>query len=123
MDGVKRSDMVVASPIGQLPGAGASNGSGAGAPAGKVGRGTAVSPRAPVDAPPAISVPEGTAANLPAPVRARQLEVRGLVRDMAASPPVDIGRVQALRAQISAGTFAVDPARVADAMLGSLRGA
>jgi len=38
-------------------------------------------------------------------------------RDMAAAPPVDTARVASLKAQIAAGTYTVDPGRIADAMI------
>ncbi len=40
-----------------------------------------------------------------------------VVRDMAASPPVDGSRVAALRAEIAAGRFRTDPLAIADAMM------
>lgn len=66
--------------------------------------------------------PASAAGPSAADTRARDLELRGLVKDMAARPPVDTARVAALKAQIANGRFTVDPARVADAMLGSLKG-
>lgn len=46
-------------------------------------------------------------------------EVRGLARDMAASPPVDSGRVAAIRSAIATGSYIVDAGRLADAMISS----
>jgi negative regulator of flagellin synthesis FlgM len=40
-----------------------------------------------------------------------------LVRDMAAAPPVDSARVNALRQAIAAGTYKPDPQAIASAML------
>jgi negative regulator of flagellin synthesis FlgM len=40
-----------------------------------------------------------------------------LVRDMAASPPVDTARVAALRAAIASGDYAIDPEAIAARML------
>lgn len=45
-----------------------------------------------------------------------------LVRDLAAAPPVDAGRVADLRARIAAGTYRLDPQRIAAAMLALDRG-
>jgi negative regulator of flagellin synthesis FlgM len=51
-------------------------------------------------------------ANLPARVAGNSV-----VRDLAASPPVDAGRVAALRAAIASGSFRIDPDAIAGAML------
>ncbi len=40
-----------------------------------------------------------------------------LVREMAATPPVDSARVSALRQAIAAGTYKPDPQAIASAML------
>lgn len=37
--------------------------------------------------------------------------------EMAGSPPVDAARVAAVRAQIVAGTYLIEPERIADAMI------
>jgi negative regulator of flagellin synthesis FlgM len=52
------------------------------------------------------------AADLPARVGAG-----AVVRDLAASPPVDAGRVAALRAAIADGSFRIDADAIAGAML------
>jgi flagellar biosynthesis anti-sigma factor FlgM len=65
---------------------------------------------------PAAAAP--TAANTD-PLSARALEARGLSRDMAARPPVDSARVEALRADIGAGRYRIDPERLAGAMIRS----
>ena len=38
-------------------------------------------------------------------------------RDMAALPPIDAGKVAALKSQIAAGSYTIDPGRIADAMI------
>jgi flagellar biosynthesis anti-sigma factor FlgM len=38
-------------------------------------------------------------------------------RDLAAAPPVDTAKVTTLKGQIAAGTYVVDPSRIADAMI------
>ncbi|TRW16689.1 flagellar biosynthesis anti-sigma factor FlgM [Glacieibacterium frigidum] len=38
-------------------------------------------------------------------------------RDLAAAPPVDTAKVAALKSQTAAGSYTVDPARIADAMI------
>ncbi len=126
MDGIKRADMIMGSPIAKVgngPDDRARGNIGAGnIGAGNIGRGDAVSPRGVVKAPDPITVPATREPAAVAPmVKARQLEFRGLVKDMASAPPVDMSRVMALQARISSGTFTIDPSRVADAMLGSLR--
>jgi flagellar biosynthesis anti-sigma factor FlgM len=50
---------------------------------------------------------------------ASRFELRGLVRDMAAAPPVDSGRVDQLRTALAGGLYRLDPVRLADAMLAS----
>lgn len=45
-----------------------------------------------------------------------------LVADLAAAPPVNAARVAELKARIEAGTYAVDPERIAEAMLKLDRG-
>lgn len=40
-----------------------------------------------------------------------------LVTDLAKAPPVNTARVAELKAQIEGGRFAIDPLRIADAML------
>lgn len=121
MDGIKRADMIMANPVAKLPN-GPDQAERTNWGRGNAGRGAAVAPGGLVQAPDPITVPEGPAAAAPTPaVKARQLEFQGLVKDMAAAPPVDMSRVVALQARISSGTFTIDPSRVADAMLGSLR--
>lgn len=41
----------------------------------------------------------------------------GLVAELAQAPPVNAARVADLKARIDAGTYTVDPLRIADAML------
>lgn len=43
--------------------------------------------------------------------------VRALTHDMASEPPVNIARVEQLKAEIAAGTYKIDPQRIADAMI------
>ena len=38
-------------------------------------------------------------------------------RELAAAPPVDAAKVAALRSQIVAGTYTVDPGKIADRMI------
>ena len=45
-----------------------------------------------------------------------------LVVDMAKAPPVNAARVAEIKARIDAGSYAVDPLRIADAMLKLDRG-
>lgn len=40
-----------------------------------------------------------------------------LMRDMAETPPVNIAKVERLKAEIAAGTYRIDPGRIADAMI------
>lgn len=49
-------------------------------------------------------------------------EGREAARSMASAPPVDSARVAELRDAIAGGRYAVDPARIADAMLRSEQG-
>lgn len=108
MEGFKPLDFTAASPVARV--------------SGSAGRGNAASLRPIVEAPDPITVPEKPAPEARSPVeRVSQLEFRGLVKDMAARPPVDMSRIQALKARIESGSFTIDPGRVADAMLGSLR--
>jgi flagellar biosynthesis anti-sigma factor FlgM len=44
-------------------------------------------------------------------------ELRGLVRDMAASPPVDTAKIDRLRTEISGGAFKPNPDAIAGAMI------
>jgi len=46
-------------------------------------------------------------------------EFKGVVRDMASAPPVDAGRVAALKSAITSGSYRTEPVRIADAMLAS----
>lgn len=46
--------------------------------------------------------------------------LKGIVRDLAARPPVDSARLAELRLALETGSYRVDPARVADAMIASL---
>jgi negative regulator of flagellin synthesis FlgM len=50
-------------------------------------------------------------------------EARGLVRDLAARPPVNADKVAQLQAQIAGGRYPVDAGRIADAMIAHERGA
>lgn len=38
-------------------------------------------------------------------------------RDLATAPPVDTAKVAALKSQIAAGSYTIDPARIAEAMI------
>ena len=38
-------------------------------------------------------------------------------RELAAAPPVDAAKIEALRSQIAAGTYVVDPGKIADRMI------
>jgi negative regulator of flagellin synthesis FlgM len=58
-----------------------------------------------------------TAAPAAAAPRAAGSKAGQLVREMAASPPVDSARVGALRQAIAAGTYRPDPQAIASAML------
>lgn len=53
----------------------------------------------------------------PVPQAMLSAEISGIARDLAASPPVDRDRVEALRARLASGNFIPDPASIADAML------
>lgn len=57
-----------------------------------------------------------TAAGDAAPARAAGTLGR-IAKDMAAAPPVDAGRVAALKQAIAGGSYRVDPDRIAAAML------
>jgi len=46
-------------------------------------------------------------------------EMRGIVRDISAKPPVDASKVERLAGAISAGSYKVDAAKLADAMIAS----
>lgn len=59
--------------------------------------------------------PPGLAAER-APV-SMEADVGAVVRDMAASPPVNAARVERLRSDIDSGSFIVDPESIADAMI------
>lgn len=108
MDGIKPMDFTAASPIARV--------------SGPAGPGKSNGPGPIMAAPDPITVVEKPVAQARSPIeRVSQLEIRGLVKEMAARPPVDTSRIQALKARIESGTFTIDPGRVADAMLGSLR--
>jgi negative regulator of flagellin synthesis FlgM len=49
------------------------------------------------------------------------VEVGRIVRELAASPPVDPARVAALKVRIEGGAYPLDPAAIADAMLANER--
>lgn len=46
-------------------------------------------------------------------------EISGLVRQAMDQPEVRMDKVQAIRAQIAAGTYEVNPSKVADALINS----
>lgn len=46
----------------------------------------------------------------------------GLVAEMASAPPINGAKVEALKAQVAGGRYAVDPLAIADAMLRLERG-
>lgn len=48
--------------------------------------------------------------------------VGGLVREMAEAPPVDLGKVESLRAQIASGAYKVEPDKIAAAMIRAEKG-
>ena len=61
-----------------------------------------------------------------APATARETpaaapQARQIVQSLAATPPVDSSRVESLGAAIRAGSYTLDPQRLADAMLASLK--
>ena len=58
----------------------------------------------------------------PATTTATRSSHSALVADMAKAPPVNAARVADLKARIDAGTYSIDPARIADAMLKLDRG-
>jgi negative regulator of flagellin synthesis FlgM len=70
-----------------------------------------------------MASPRPVAANLPASLSegSGSPALKGLVRDLASRPPVDTARVDALRTALGSGTYRLDPERVADAMIASLR--
>ncbi len=64
----------------------------------------------------------GVAGHLPAPLGKPEVksEMRGLVRDMATRPPVDVSKVERLAQAVQGGSFKVDAGKLADAMIASL---
>lgn len=64
----------------------------------------------------ASSAPAAPAQGVEGPAAASST-LSTLTRDMAASPPVDTAKVDRVKAAIGAGTYAVEPARIADAMI------
>ena len=54
-----------------------------------------------------------TAKSLPEPVTA----MGRIAKDLATSPPVDAGRVAALRQAIQSGSYRIDPDRIAERMI------
>jgi len=46
-------------------------------------------------------------------------ELRGIVREISAKPPVDVSKVERLAGMIAGGSYKVDAARLADAMISS----
>jgi negative regulator of flagellin synthesis FlgM len=70
-----------------------------------------------VPPPVAASLPAGEAAE--AAPRARGIEAGGLVRELAAAPPVDSARVAELKMKIASGAYRPDPERIASAMIAS----
>lgn len=65
------------------------------------------------------SRPDARVSGLPAPASRPGVtsDVRSLARDMAASPPVNGGKVAAVRAAIKSGGYKVQPEKLADAMI------
>ena len=49
-------------------------------------------------------------------------QIAGLVAKAMDQPEVRMDKVEAIQAQIAAGTYKVDPAKVADAMITSMQG-
>ncbi len=45
-------------------------------------------------------------------------EINSVAADLSSKPPVDSDKVERLRASIGAGHYPLDPARIADAMIG-----
>lgn len=69
----------------------------------------------------AIDAPGGRAAGAMAPAGPSALSgLKGIIRDLAARPPVDAERLAALNLAIQSGSYRVDPDRVAEAMIASL---
>jgi len=88
-----------------------------GRPAGAEGAGVPAAEKAPrVDQPrtqsPAAAGPGAAAAGPPA-------DIGGLVRELAREPVVDSARVEELRLKIEAGRYAIEPERIAAAMIAS----
>ena len=63
--------------------------------------------------------PGAMVSGLPAPASRAGVtsEVRSLARDMASGPPVDGGKVAAVRAAIASGGYKVQPEKLAGAMI------
>ncbi len=55
--------------------------------------------------------------NRPSEQESASLQLDGIARELAAAPPVDTARVAALRAAIEAGSYRVDPEKIAAAMI------
>ena len=71
-------------------------------------------PKPEVSNQPAPAVGDTARADRAAPARAARSPI---VRQLAASPPVDTARVEQLRAEIAGGRYRIDPDAIAAAML------
>ncbi len=76
-------------------------------------------PSAPTDAGTRLRIEGGAASFAPG----AKGEVGGLVRDLAAKPPVNTAKVAELQQKIQAGNYPIAAERIADAMIAMERGA
>ena len=65
------------------------------------------------------AAPEAGASRRAAPITAPAAQLSPAARELAAAPPVDSSRVEALRARISEGRYPIDAVAIASAMIRS----
>jgi negative regulator of flagellin synthesis FlgM len=65
----------------------------------------------------ATTAPRAGEANVAAPKQAMVSNLGRVAKELAASPPVDTARVEALRLAIASGDYKPDPDRIAAAMI------
>ena len=65
------------------------------------------------------AAPEAGASRRAAPITAPAAQLSPAARELAAAPPVDSSRVEALRARISEGRYPIDADAIASAMIRS----
>ena len=76
---------------------------------------TSATPRAGTDRTTPVAAPEGDSLRL----TGEAAGLRTLARELGAAPPgIDLAKVNAVRAALADGSYRIDPARIADRLLG-----